>query len=411
MKNFYNIAVKCRRVVEKSLDQCNANFFSRHLTSQKKPRKSRTKTDESCSSTDSISEAKDAITAESRANPKASILYLMDQEIAKTIAGLIVAHRSVKTPHVMQMNPGLGVLTEELLKAGIQEIEMFEGTEYFWPRLMDLQLRFHKNLYLQKVNFGHIFEVAYRDWKNETNDLDDYFNNVKEKAWRNLASYEIIGSVADRNFTYRLVQSLVLHSNLRQKGRMILYLCVPPSVMLCKVLGELPRSAFYPQYSKSKKQRKHCREELYKKDRESMFLIKIEGNRHLFNRKFTEKDLLVYYYFVKHHFKARVTRVIPALESWVPGCGPALIKDGFNIFTQFGELLPHEVLKLYLKFKSLPGFKKSAFLSSNPVLSNVNTFFSDMEQYDNWNENTVDFDNIFQTSVKEFEDGKKELIR
>ncbi|XP_043273482.1 uncharacterized protein mtTFB2 isoform X4 [Venturia canescens] len=329
MKNFYNIAVKCRRVVEKSLDQCNANFFSRHLTSQKKPRKSRTKTDESCSSTDSISEAKDAITAESRANPKASILYLMDQEIAKTIAGLIVAHRSVKTPHVMQMNPGLGVLTEELLKAGIQEIEMFEGTEYFWPRLMDLQLRFHKNLYLQK----------------------------------------------------------------------------------CKVLGELPRSAFYPQYSKSKKQRKHCREELYKKDRESMFLIKIEGNRHLFNRKFTEKDLLVYYYFVKHHFKARVTRVIPALESWVPGCGPALIKDGFNIFTQFGELLPHEVLKLYLKFKSLPGFKKSAFLSSNPVLSNVNTFFSDMEQYDNWNENTVDFDNIFQTSVKEFEDGKKELIR
>lgn len=51
-------------------------------------------------------------------------------------------------------------------------------------------------------------------------------------------------------------------------------------------------------------------------------------------------------------------------RQWIPGCGPHFIAQGYTIFTQFGDLTPTQILRLFLKFISLPEFNDSPFLNS-----------------------------------------------
>lgn len=54
-------------------------------------------------------------------------------------------------------------------------------------------------------------------------------------------------------------------------------------------------------------------------------------------------------------------------RQWIPGCGPHFIAQGHTIFTQFGDLTHDQILRIFLKFVSLPEFKDSSFLSSMEI--------------------------------------------
>jgi len=51
-------------------------------------------------------------------------------------------------------------------------------------------------------------------------------------------------------------------------------------------------------------------------------------------------------------------------RQWIPGCGPHFIAQGYTIFTQFGDLTPPQILRLFLTFISLPEYNDSPFLNS-----------------------------------------------
>lgn len=55
------------------------------------------------------------------------------------------------------------------------------------------------------------------------------------------------------------------------------------------------------------------------------------------------------------------------VRQWIPGCGPHFIAQGYTIFTQFGDLTPPQILRLFLKFISLPEYNDSPFLNSMEI--------------------------------------------
>jgi len=112
------------------------------------------------------------------------------------------------------------------------------------------------------------------------------------------------------------------------------------------------------------------------------------------------ENLTTLWLFVKQHLGSRKNRVIPTLERWVPGCGPRLIvnskpvhspellnpnvdmgslpqyvqpcrklsledyRQDIDIFTEFGELTPTQILTLFDQFIHWPEYKDSSFSES-----------------------------------------------
>lgn len=231
MRNAYSMAMKCNRIIDKSIC-CNANIISRRLASKTTPR-SRTKEASPAEAETEKAAKRAASSSPDKINIKP--LYLMNADIAKKIADVVIADRGSEDLHVMQMYPGLGLLTKELLEAGMKKIHMYEGIEYFWPGLIELQRQYPDRLQLHQMNFTCVLDMSFKDWKNGAGLLDAHFADVKKQPWSNRATFEVIGSMGTPNFLYRLVRSLLFQHRFRQWGRWILYLCVPPSVSLVRI--------------------------------------------------------------------------------------------------------------------------------------------------------------------------------
>nr|CAD7425591.1 unnamed protein product [Timema monikensis] len=99
-------------------------------------------------------------------------------------------------------------------------------------------------------------------------------------------------------------------------------------------------------------------------DSDFMYLVKITPRRDLFENIGPANNLQPLWYFVRHHMTSRRKRIIPELERWIPNCGPRLIMRGINIFTEFGDLTPHEILLIFQDFSSWPEYPMCTFPAS-----------------------------------------------
>lgn len=57
-------------------------------------------------------------------------------------------------------------------------------------------------------------------------------------------------------------------------------------------------------------------------------------------------------------------------RQWIPGCGEKLTKLGFTIDSEFEELNPEQLLKLYREFISWPEFEACYFSTSATMFFN-----------------------------------------
>ncbi|CAG2057133.1 unnamed protein product, partial [Timema podura] len=99
-------------------------------------------------------------------------------------------------------------------------------------------------------------------------------------------------------------------------------------------------------------------------DSDFMYLVKIAPRRDIFESLGSTNNLQPLWYFVRHHMTSRRKRIIPELERWIPNCGPRLIMRGINIFTEFGDLTPHEILLIFQDFLSWPEYPMCTFPAS-----------------------------------------------
>lgn len=310
------------------------------------------------------------------------IFYLIEKNTATKFVQLIINDLSKDMNFVAECNPGIGILTEELLKAGIEKIYAFETNHCFYPTLNELQTKYPNRLDIRNANLIEMSKLHFMDQQNNTNRIATILNGISDVPWENESTYmQVIGITTSIEFFKHLLLAMVFRTSCIRLGRPSFYIAIPPSIwnvlnfpnkrasmyylyisfqtlFNCKYLGDIERISYIPwrKYSSKYKSKIH--------DHEILNVVKIEPKADLFNNYLKLEEIIPYWYFVKYHYTEHEQRVIPELEKWVPGCGLKLIQMDYNIFTRFTDLTPIECFNLYKEFVSLPEFESSMFLPS-----------------------------------------------
>ncbi|XP_036363069.1 uncharacterized protein LOC115217429 isoform X2 [Octopus sinensis] len=64
--------------------------------------------------------------------------------------------------------------------------------------------------------------------------------------------------------------------------------------------------------------------------------------------------------FLNQVLQKRSSRLIPKMESWLPGSGVHLIRMGYTMMHLIGEVSPEQYLELYLELQKWPEFPESS---------------------------------------------------
>ncbi|KAG5309222.1 TFB2M transferase, partial [Pseudoatta argentina] len=314
-----------------------------------------------------------------------TILHLIDKDTAAKYVSLIKNDLSKNMCYIAELNPGFGILTRELLKAGVPLIHLYEGNLRLHKILEIICTKYPGKLKLIsfKSNLFGITRAFYDD--KATKKYQDSFKAIESKNWEDETYMQIIGACDDANLFTFIIQNLIFRNGFMFYGRPVFYIAILPSVwnkyniltslnkytytkVMFKLmfnnelLGTLSRKAFIP-WPKKKQYKRNPTVLSAKQNYEQLYVIKLEPKVDIY-AQLSPKDWIIFSYFVRHHMQKRCNRVIPALEKWIPGCGIKLIAKDYTIYTQFGDLTPTQILELFKEFKSWPDYKESHFIES-----------------------------------------------
>ncbi|XP_011166252.2 dimethyladenosine transferase 2, mitochondrial isoform X1 [Solenopsis invicta] len=319
-----------------------------------------------------------------------NILHLIDKDTAAKYVSLIKNDLLKNMCYIAELNPGFGVLTRELLEAGVPLVHLYEGNLKLHEVLETICTKYSGKVNLISSKYSNLFGItrAYYDDKVIDEKYQNSFKAMESKNWEDKTYMQVIGANDSKYLITFIIHSLLFRHGFMFYGRPIFYIAILPSlwhkynmctftnkklytytkVMFklmfnCELLGTLNRKAFIP-WPIKKRQATYKRRRLSaKQDYEQMYVIKLEPKADLYSQ-LSQKDWITFSYFVRHHMQKRITRVIPALEKWVPDCGIRLIAKDYTIYTQFGDLTPTQILELFKEFKSWPEYTESHFVGS-----------------------------------------------
>lgn len=347
--------------------------------------------------------------------------YIASPEAAKLIADY-VSKPAASAKVILESNPGPGLLSEHLARSSGTKIHLFESDDNFEKKLQDTYSGQGKRIRIHRGDLVNMWRIGFQDREDNGTRLQELLAGVPSKSWSS-KPMRFFAAVGSLNFFKYLIYSIVRQSDIFTHGRFEMFLVVPPPLYIhltCNAqagyimyrantilfqimfeyeyLTKIPKKCFLPwQYDhKPEKLKKLTR--FYSIDADYLYLVKITPRADIYDLcplEFMQALL----YFVKQNCVSRKHRVIPTLEKWAPGCGPRLIigtdnpcgvkplhrngdheipqystqcttmsnKDlypSMNIFTEFGDLTPSQILTLFTQFRQWPEFKESPFLAS-----------------------------------------------
>nr|CAD7199248.1 unnamed protein product [Timema douglasi] len=234
-----------------------------------------------------------------------------------------------------------------------------------------------------------MWKMVYQDKLDNGARMDTALEGIAKRSWTDEAAMKIVGVMPSLSFIKHLLNSIIFHTGIMIYGRPELYLIMNPALythLMCdrkagylqyrassvlfqilftsELLTKLPRKAILPWISDSSTTTKSRVKKIHLIDRDFMYLVKITPRRDIFESIGPVNKLQPLWYFVRHHMTSRRKRIIPELEYWIPNCGPRLIMKGINIFTEFGDLTPHEILLIFQYFSSWPEYPMCSFQAS-----------------------------------------------
>nr|XP_033339269.1 dimethyladenosine transferase 2, mitochondrial [Megalopta genalis] len=325
----------------------------------------------------------------------ATDMYLINDVVAKQFISLIQVDIKKNASHVIELNPGLGFITQQLLEIGIPFVYMYEREIKFIDILTKLHNKFPNKLSLQNSNLFNLSKSMHINTTNKS--IQNAYNllkHVQKKQWNEESCMQIIGATNKDSFLRHLILSAVFRTCFMAYGRPIFYLVVPPSmwdnftgtaikssnimfqtIFDYHVFGEVDRKAFV-QWTRADLEKKLAR--LVQKDPPMtlinsecskdvlpyLYVVKVEPKREIPVFRYGKEDLLYFWYFVRHNLYKPSMRVIPSMEKLIRGCGVRLIALNMNVFTQFNDLSLKQIQDLYLEFRSWPEFKESIYTSN-----------------------------------------------
>lgn len=157
--------------------------------------------------------------------------YLISREIGKDFVTLIKDDLLKYMSHIAELNPGFGLLTENLLQAGIPFLNLYEKYSEFYPELHILSTKFPNRFNVRKAN---LFRISKMLNLNDTGTADinicSILNNIPQKKWEEDSCMQLIGTTTKHVFIRHLIISTVFQTGFMMYGRPIFYLALSPSV-------------------------------------------------------------------------------------------------------------------------------------------------------------------------------------
>ncbi|XP_045502971.1 dimethyladenosine transferase 2, mitochondrial [Colias croceus] len=319
-------------------------------------------------------------------------MYIINKNTARDIADTIKGHFDKHAP-IVEVNPGLGFLTEAILRCQKNPVYLYESSNYFSNILNDLQQKYPERIKYKTADFFGMWKLAFQDKMDDGNRIKELLGDLAtENTGRKI---KIVGAMPGLSFVRHLINTIVFHNTTNQLGRPDLFIIIPvhhyefltdtlveygkhksvPSLFqtlfYSRVLKKVPKAHFLPWiYPVNKK-------------------VSVIDEHFLYLVNITQKETLpcppdylpLLWYFFKPHTFSKTSRVIPVLEQWIPGCGVWLItgqdppdvnKDiapgpndaklpHMTIFTQFGDLTLQQKITVFKRFVSWPEFEQCPF--------------------------------------------------
>ncbi|XP_047033927.1 dimethyladenosine transferase 2, mitochondrial isoform X1 [Helicoverpa zea] len=320
-------------------------------------------------------------------------MYIINKKTANEIVNTIKNRINNDSP-LIEVNPGFGFLSEELLQCQNNPIYMYEMSSQFSTHINKLQEKYPGRIKFKVADFFGMWKLAFKDKMDQGNRIEELLGDLctddKDRV------VKIIGSMPGLSFVKHLINNIIFHNSTNQLGKPDLFITMPghhykfltdnevqlrkhrsiPALFQMlfdhKVLTSVPKVHFLPWTHKTDSKKNSLIEE------HTLLLVNI-----------TQKDKLpcpseylpLLWYFFRPHMFSKSTRVIPMLEQWIPGCGVWLItgqdppdtnkelapnKDDaqlphMTIFTEFGDLNLQQKITVFKKFISWPEFDQCQF--------------------------------------------------
>ncbi|EDV94750.1 dimethyladenosine transferase 2, mitochondrial [Drosophila grimshawi] len=393
----------------------------------------------------------------------ATHMYVANTQIADEINAHLQPHlQHTKCDTVLEINPGPGHFTRHLLdrESQFRRLILIEQMEHFMPRLQELHALYPDRVKVRQGDFIGIWKLAFMDKMDSGTRLSELLSDVPQRAFNEDVNMLVFGAVGSYPFFKHLINSLIFQTSIFNLGRCEMILALPPPIfthlscsneigyliyrsasVLFQILFEhqfialVPRESFLPAQADHNVSKGSKLGKVKSINPEYLYLVKFVPRRNL-HEICPIQDLPALWFFIKQNFVSRRNRIIPNLEKWVPGCGPRLIINqsaselvsplyanesveqlppyttrsttmqsrdyypGINIYTQFGDLSPSQVLTLFREFRQWSEYGESSFLASlENTLLKLETA-NDEQSLDD-SVNLVEDDDISSESVDE----------
>ncbi|XP_073950361.1 mitochondrial transcription factor B2 isoform X2 [Choristoneura fumiferana] len=257
-------------------------------------------------------------------------MYLINKSTAKVIAQTVKKHLNEHSP-IVEVNPGLGLLSIELLHCQKKQLYMYETSNHFTQYLNSLQLEHPGRVKLKIADFFGMWKLAFQDKIDQGNRIEELLGDLATDDPER--EVKIVGSMPGLSFMKHLINNIVFHNTTSQLGRPDLFITMPghhyefltdseiqlskhmsvPTLFQLlfdyKILTNVPKIHFLPWTHPATNKRVTMMDEY------QLYLVNITQKKDL---PVPPEYLSLLWYFFKPHMFSKSTRVIPMLEliSW-----------------------------------------------------------------------------------------------
>ena len=160
-----------------------------------------------------------------------NILHLIDKDTAAKFVSLIKNDLSKNMCYVAELNPGLGVLTRELLKAGVPLIHLYEGNLRLHKILEIICTKYPGKLKLISAKCSNLFGIIRAIHNEKTiKKYQDNFKTLESKNWEDETYMQIIGACDNIYLFTFIIHNLIFRNGFMFYGRPVFYMAILPSV-------------------------------------------------------------------------------------------------------------------------------------------------------------------------------------
>ncbi|KAL1513105.1 hypothetical protein ABEB36_002567 [Hypothenemus hampei] len=251
-------------------------------------------------------------------------VYLICPDIARKVANHILNHTG-PNQIIAETNPGLGLITQVLLKEGVSNLRLYELNHGFHNYLQGTFSSECDKVKLFKKDFFTMHKYAFYDSLDQGERVKSMLQGVAKKNWTEEPIMTIVGTITKYVFLKYLIRCIVLQKDLATYGRLDFFLICYSNLknmfddkikihkqsrawvtlfnifLKCELLDEFPRTSFLPWQGHSKEQQ----------NPEPLYLLRITIKKEL---SITESEYIPFYGFIKNVYGRGNLNVIPTCE-------------------------------------------------------------------------------------------------